>query len=45
MFRHKCHYQAFINLNLKHKLPYIEYNAVSIEEDDKSSITGMWDVF
>jgi hypothetical protein len=35
MFRHKYHHQAFINLNLKHKLSYIEYNAVSIQEDDK----------
>jgi hypothetical protein len=43
MFQHKCHHQAFINLNLKHKLSYIEYNAVSVEEDDKNSIIDMWD--
>jgi hypothetical protein len=43
MFRHKYHHQAFINLNLKHKLPYIEYNAISIEEDDKNSIIVKWE--
>jgi hypothetical protein len=30
-------------VNTVNKLSYIEYNVVSIEEDDKNSITDMWD--